>query len=144
MLTVLGERQGPYCDGMSRRNFLRVGSLASGALSLSELLRLRAAGQTDLPRKSIIMICLGGGPSHLDMYDMRPGAPAEYRGELSPIRTNVSGMELCELMPRQAHLADRLAVVRSMQWTEPTITIPNASGRPMYLLDDCEPIAELL
>lgn len=65
------------------------------------------------------MICLGGGPSHIDTYDMRPNAPSEYRGEFQPISSNVPGMPMCELMPRQAEIADRFAVVRSMQWTEP-------------------------
>jgi hypothetical protein len=65
------------------------------------------------------MICLGGGPSQIDTYDMRPDAPAEYRGEFSPIGSNVPGMSLCELMPRQAQVADKFAVVRSMQWLEP-------------------------
>lgn len=65
------------------------------------------------------MICLGGGPSHIDMYDMRPDLPAEYRGEFRPIVSKVPGMPMCELMPRQAAIADRFAVVRSMQWKEP-------------------------
>ncbi len=65
------------------------------------------------------MICLGGGPSHLDTYDMRPEAPVEYRGEFRPVSSRVAGMPMCELLPRQAEIADRLSVVRSMQWSEP-------------------------
>ena len=65
------------------------------------------------------MICLGGGPSHIDMYDMKPAAPVEIRGEFRPIKSNVPGMELCELLPLQAKLADKFAVVRSMTWQEP-------------------------
>ena len=69
--------------------------------------------------KSIIMIFLGGGPSQIDTYDMKPAAPSEFRGEFNPIKSNVPGMELCELMPRQAKIADKFAVVRSATWTEP-------------------------
>src|SRR5438874_11850144 len=65
------------------------------------------------------MICLGGGPSHVDTYDMKPGAPAEIRGEFRPIQTNVPGMELSEMLPRQAKMADKFAVVRSATWQEP-------------------------
>src|SRR3989475_8666527 len=65
------------------------------------------------------MICLGGGPSHLETYDMKPEAPAEIRGEFRPIKTNVPGMRVCELLPRQAKLADKFAVVRTVTWQEP-------------------------
>ena len=86
--------------GVSRRNFLRVGSLAWGGLSLAEVLRCRAsAAGTQARPKSVVMIHLSGGPSHLDTYDMKPLAPAEYRGEFQPIATNVPGIEICELMP---------------------------------------------
>jgi hypothetical protein len=64
------------------------------------------------------MIFLSGGPSHLDMYDLKPGAPAEFRGEFRPIRTNVPGIEICELMPMQARIADKFAVLRGVQFTE--------------------------
>src|SRR5437867_4282010 len=65
------------------------------------------------------MICLGGGPSHIDTYDMKPSAPAEIRGEFRPIKTNVPGMQISELLPRQAKIADKFAVVRSVTWQEP-------------------------
>lgn len=119
MLTAYGNQTSGYCDGLSRRNFLRVGGL--GALSLPALLRMRAAAGQPAGRrgKSVIMVCLGGGPSHIDTYDMRPDAPAEYRGEFKPIPSAVPGMAMCELMPRQAAVADLFSVVRSMQWTEP-------------------------
>jgi hypothetical protein len=86
-------------------------------LSLPDLLRQRAqgSGAKNARAKSVIMVYLPGGPSHLDMYDMKPGAPAEYRGEFRPIRTRVPGLDICELMPRQAQLADRFAVVRGLQ-----------------------------
>jgi len=121
MLTIPNGRPGPFCDGLSRRNFFRVGGLAAGALTLPGLLRQRAAaGQPGgNANKAVIMVCLGGGPSHIDTYDMRPDAAAEYRGEFKPIASKVPGMPMCELMPRQAAIADRFAVVRSMTWTEP-------------------------
>jgi hypothetical protein len=121
MLTIHGHQPRGYCDGESRRNFFRVGGLAAGSLLFPELLRRRAAAEPAHVRanKSIIMICLGGGPSHIDTYDMRPDAPSEYRGEFRPTASKVAGMPMCELMPRQAAIADRFAVVRSMTWKEP-------------------------
>ena len=116
MLTIWDSRQ-RFCDGLTRRNFLRIGALG-GALSLSDLLRLQAQGAAvaPLPRKSVIMVCLNGGPSHIDMYDLKPAAPLELRGEFSPIHTSVPGFDISELMPLQAQIADKLAIVRSMQW----------------------------
>ena len=120
MLTFFNGCPGPFCDGISRRSFLRAGGLALGGLALSDFLRLKAEGAVGEGRgKSIIMICLGGGPSHVDTYDMKPEAPAEFRGEFRPIKTNVPGMTLCELLPRQAKLADKFAVVRTATWQEP-------------------------
>ena len=66
------------------------------------------------PTKSAIMIYLPGGPSHMDMYDLKPDAPVEYRGEFKPIATNVPGVQICEHMPRQARMWDKLAVIRSL------------------------------
>ncbi|MCC7419435.1 MAG: DUF1501 domain-containing protein [Planctomycetaceae bacterium] len=116
MLTILGSKQ-QYCDGMRRRDFLRIGALG-GALSLPELLLGRAQAETAgrSSRKAVIMVCLNGGPSHLDMYDLKPKAPVEIRGEFEPIPTNVPGIEISELMPMQARIADKLAIVRSAQW----------------------------
>ena len=65
------------------------------------------------------MICLGGGPSHLDTYDMKPDAPSDFRGEFNPIRSKVPGMDMCELLPLQASIADKFSVCRSAAWTEP-------------------------
>jgi hypothetical protein len=113
MLTFTGRSQ--QCgDGVSRRDFLRIGALAVGGLTLADVLRLQAqAGSPGAP-KSVIMIYLPGGPTHLDTYDLKPGAPAEIRGEFNPIKTNVPGMEFCELMPKQATIADKLTVVRGL------------------------------
>src|SRR6185503_625358 len=121
MLTFFNGERGRYCDGVSRRGFLQAGALALGGLAMPDFLRLKAHGAVS-PRgkaRSVIMICLGGGPSHLDTYDMKPDAPVEIRGEFRPIRTNVPGMNVCELFPRQAKIADKFSVVRSATWVEP-------------------------
>ncbi len=119
MLNYFGGKH-RFCDNVSRRDFLRVGALGLGGLTLPDILRLRAeaSGQTKKPR-AVIMVCLAGGPSHLDMYDLKPGAPVDYRGEFNPIHTNVPGFDICEHMPMQAQIADKLALVRSLQFVEP-------------------------
>lgn len=102
------------CDGVSRRGFLRAGSLAVGGLSLAGWARGRAdAADGSRPKKAVIQVWLAGGPSHIDMYDLKPGAPLEYRGEFRPIPTNVSGIEISEHLPKQARVMDKLSVVRS-------------------------------
>lgn len=118
MLTCWGGRQ-QFCDGVDRRDFLRLGAVGLSGLTLADILRLRA-DQPDQPRpRAVIMICLAGGPSHLDLYDLKPDAPSEYRGEFLPIPTQVPGFDLCELFPRQAQIADKLALIRSLQFVEP-------------------------
>jgi hypothetical protein len=121
MLTFFHGGSEQFCDGISRRGFLRAGGLALGGLALSDFLRLKAQGAVGPGRqgKSVIMICLGGGPSHVDMYDMKPEAPADIRGEFRPIKTNVPEMRISEMLPRQAKIADKFAVVRSATWQEP-------------------------
>src|SRR6185436_3804877 len=102
MLNLLGSRQ-RFCDGLNRRSFLKIGAFGAG-LALSDMLRLRAqanGGNSSTP-KAAIMIYLPGGPSHMDMYDLKPEAPVEYRGEFKPIQTNVNGVEICEHFPMQA------------------------------------------
>src|SRR5262245_13448165 len=100
---------------LGRRDFLRIGAAGLG-LTLPDLLRLRAQGAVDTraPAKAVIFVYLFGGPSHVDTYDMKPGAPSEYRGEVVPIQTNVPGFEICGLMPMPARIADKLALVRNM------------------------------
>src|SRR5262249_14655384 len=99
-------------------DFLRVGALAVGGLSMAEVLRAQARAGTPANGKSVIMVFLHGGPPHLDMYDMKPQAPVEFRGEFRPIRGNVPGMDVCELMPRQAQLRDKLAIRRGLHFAE--------------------------
>jgi len=124
----------------NRRDFLRIGALGLGGLTLPELLRLRAeSGNTRTPR-AVIMVCLAGGPSHMEMYDMKPDAPEDYRGEFRPIKTNVNGFDICEHMPMQAKIADKLALVRTVQFVEPMqheleevyTGFPKAAHRPSF------------
>jgi Protein of unknown function (DUF1501) len=115
MLSFLGRRH-VFCDGLHRRNFLKVGAFGAG-LTLADMLRLKAVAGATSPStriKSAIMVYLPGGPSHLDMYDLKPDAPAEFRGEFKPIATNVPGVQISEHFPRQAKMFDKLAVVRSL------------------------------
>ncbi len=114
MLTLLGPRtQGRYCDRISRRGFLQIGGLALGGLTLTDVLRAEAAtGKKS--NKSVIMIFLPGGPPHQDMYDLKPDAPSEIRGEFKPISTNVPGIQVCELMPKLAGMMDKLVPIRSV------------------------------
>lgn len=113
MLTIFGERQG-FCDGLSRRNFLKIGGLALGGLTLPELLRAESLAGSRATGKSIINIYLPGGPTHMDIFDLKPDAPKEFRGEFKPISTNAEGVEICELMPQLARVADKFTIVRSI------------------------------
>ncbi|MBY0522608.1 MAG: DUF1501 domain-containing protein [Gemmataceae bacterium] len=101
-------------DGISRRHFLHLG-LGIAGLSLADVLRLQAQ-QTRTAHKAVVMVVLQGGPPHIDMYDMKPEAPVEIRGEFKPIHTNVSGIDICELMPMQTRIADKLAIVRNTRF----------------------------
>jgi hypothetical protein len=136
MLTLWGNRSA-FCDGITRRDFLRVGSL--GSLTLPTLFKLRAEGATaQRSPRSLIMVCLFGGPSHLETYDMKPDAPDGIRGDFKPVHSNVPGFDMCEHMPLQAQIADKLAVVRTVQFVEPMqhelqevfTGFPKASHRP--------------
>src|SRR5690242_5427068 len=117
MLTILGPG-GRYCDGISRRSFLRIGSLAMGGLALPDLLQAEARSGQSSPHKAVIMVFLSGGPPHQDMIDLKPEAPVEIRGEFSPIATNVPGIEICEHLPRLAAMTDKLALIRSIVGSE--------------------------
>jgi len=91
-----------YCDGMSRRNFLQIGVIGMASVAMADVLRAQQAStQLGQAKKntSVILVWLDGGPSHLDLYDMKPDAPTEYADIWRPIRTNVSGIEISELFP---------------------------------------------
>lgn len=106
---------GVYCRGpLARREFLRVGTLALGGMTLADVLRHRAQAGQKSHDTSVILFWMWGGPSQLETYDMKPDAPQEYRGPLNPIHTNVSGMEICEYFPLQAQMADKFSIIRSL------------------------------
>ncbi len=113
MITIPGPRS-RFCDGMSRRSWLKIGALGLGGLALPDLLRAEAANGGSDPAKGVIMVLLPGGPTHLDTFDMKPDAPAEIRGEFRPIATNVPGIDICEHLPRLAHMADKVTIIRSL------------------------------
>lgn len=145
MLTVYG-RSTPYCDGVSRRGFLRIGGLgfAAGALGLADVLRAEAAGLA--PRasrhKAVINVFLAGGPPHLDLWDLKPDAPKEIRGEFQPIPTSVPGIQIGECFPRLARVMQHCVVLRSIvgcvdsHWSYQCFTgwepgnLSNLGGRP--------------
>ncbi|MSO21764.1 MAG: DUF1501 domain-containing protein [Acidobacteria bacterium] len=113
MLTIYGP-QHRLCDGMSRRNFIRIGALGMGGLAMPQLLQAEKKAGIGKSGKSIIMIYLPGGPPHQDMYEIKTDAPSEIRGEFKPIKTNVPGIHICEHLPRLAQIADKLIFVRTI------------------------------
>ena len=113
MLSLTGNRI-QLCDGISRRQALQIGALGLGGLSLRSLLGAEEAAGIRNSQKSVIMIYMCGAPAHQDMYDLKMDAPSEIRGEFRPIPTNVSGIEICEHMPRMARIMDKCIPVRSM------------------------------
>ncbi|MSQ96517.1 MAG: DUF1501 domain-containing protein [Gemmataceae bacterium] len=118
MFTFTGAKQA-FCDGLSRRNFLKIGAFGAG-LTLADMLRVQAQAssapdrQTPSRPKSAIMIYLPGGPTHMDTYDLKPDAPTEFRGEFRPIQTNCNGVQICELFPLQARMWDKFSCIRSI------------------------------
>jgi hypothetical protein len=127
MLSVYG-RGTKLCDGITRREVLRVGGLAFGGLTLADVLSLRAAAASPASAKSVILIWLRGGASHIDSFDMKPEAPLEIRGEFRPIATNVPGIQICEHMPRLAGMTDKLAILRGIK------SIDIGDHTPHYIL----------
>ncbi|TWT94606.1 DUF1501 domain-containing protein [Stieleria varia] len=115
MLTLQGSAS-RFCDGRSRRSFLKIGGLSFGigGLSLADLYRAEAASEKPKSHKSIINIFLAGGPPHQDMWDIKTDAPSEIRGEFRPINTNVDGIQICEVFPQLAGLMDKAAIIRSV------------------------------
>ncbi|MGV3772516.1 MAG: DUF1501 domain-containing protein [Verrucomicrobiales bacterium] len=113
MLTIQGGAS-RFCDGISRRNFLKVGALGMGGLALPQLLQAESASGRKNRDKSVIMIYLPGGPPHQDTFDLKLDAPSEIRGEFRPISTNLPGVHICEHLPRIAQTMDKLVLIRSV------------------------------
>ncbi|MGD9856518.1 MAG: DUF1501 domain-containing protein [Planctomycetaceae bacterium] len=118
MLTVLGPRPGRsgYCDGVSRRGFLKIGALGLGSvgLRLADTYRAEAASGSKLGHKAVINIFLGGGPPHQDMWEIKTQAPQEIRGPFQPIETNVPGIQIGECFPQIAQIMDKSIVLRAV------------------------------
>jgi hypothetical protein len=106
-----------YCDGLRRRDFLKVGALGLAGLGLADYLRLAHAGEASGKAKAAIFVYLGGGTTHMDTFDLKPDAPAEYRGEFKPIPTNVPGIQISEYLPQLARCADAYAILRGVTHT---------------------------
>jgi hypothetical protein len=118
MLTILGEPSRPasFCDRIPRRAMLQVGALGAFGLGLPGLLRAESGGRLHpaaRSKKSVILVWMHGGPSQLDTFDMKPDAPAEFRGAFRPIHSNVPGIDVCELLPEHAKVMDQCTVIRS-------------------------------
>ena len=115
MLTIKGSSGGQgFCDGVTRREFLKIGGLALGGFALTDVLAAEARAGVRSSHKAVIMIYLPGGPPHQDMFDLKMDAPADIRGPFKPIKTKIPGIEICEHMPRIAGMMDKFAIIRSL------------------------------
>jgi uncharacterized protein DUF1501 len=116
MLAILGKHNQArgFCDRITRRGFLQIGGAALGGIALNEILALDAAAGVTGSNKAIINVYLPGGPPHLDMWDLKPDAPAEIRGDYKPISTIVPGIQICELFPKIAAMMDKFAIIRTI------------------------------
>src|SRR6266550_4193764 len=108
MLTIFGN-QTRFRDGVSRRNFLKIGALGLGGLTLPQILQAESQSGIRRSHKAVIMIFLPGGPSHQDIFDLKMDAPSEIRGEFKPISTAVPGIQICEHLPQIAARLDKMA-----------------------------------
>ncbi len=126
MLSIPGQ-SGATCDGFSRREFLRVGGAGMLGVSLGDILQLQALAETNPTpaklspgwgkAKSVIFVFLQGGPSHIDIWDPKPEAPSNIRGEFKPLKSNVPGIWLSEVMPKLAQQMDKATLIRSVSYT---------------------------
>ncbi len=131
MFTLLGSPK-RFCDGLTRRSFLKIGGLAMGGLSLPSLLRAEAQAGVRKSHKAIVMVYLSGGLAHQDTFDLKPNAPPEVRGEFKPIATKVPGIQISELLPRTAACIDKLAILRSVVGLrDEHSSFQNVTGFPM-------------
>src|SRR5687768_4545926 len=118
MLTIYGRPtpsgQRAFCDRVGRRDFLKIGGMVMGGLSLSQLLAVEARAGVGRSHKAIINVFLPGGPPHQDFWDVKVDAPAEVRGPFQPISTKVPGIEICEMFPKIAAIMDKCVAIRSV------------------------------
>jgi hypothetical protein len=139
MLEIFGNSYS-RCDGVTRRSVLKAGALGFGGLTLANLLQTRNAQAATGKAKdtSVILIWKGGGPSHIDMWDLKPQAPAEFKGEFAPIPTNVPGIDISEHLPLSARQMDKFSILRSV--THPDAGHESASH---YLLTGYKPTNDI-
>jgi hypothetical protein len=131
-LNRAGSPRRPFCDGISRRNFLSIGSLGLAGLTLPNLLRAEQARPSATGQRSVIMVYLSGGLSHQDTFDLKPNAPAEIRGEFKPIASNVPGLQVGELLPKLSQTMHRIALLRSLVgFRDEHTSFQNLTGFPM-------------
>ena len=121
MLTLNASKDVEFCDGLSRRDFIKAGSLGMLGLTMADLLAARQASAAAKNDVNCIILFLVGAPSHLDTWDLKPNAPAEVRGPFKPICTNVPGIDICEHFPLMARMADKYALIRSVYHNEAPI-----------------------
>lgn len=119
MLSLISERTHGLCDGIRRREFLTIGGLGFGGLSMPQILQAQSASGSG-SKKAIIMVLLAGGPSHQDLFDLKTAAPKEFRGEFHPIPTTVPGIDICEHLPLMAGMMDKFAIIRSVVGAQPS------------------------
>jgi hypothetical protein len=115
IVSQLSDRRA-FCDGVSRRRMLQIGTIGTFGLSLPDLIKAEqssAVHPASRSKKSVILVWMHGGPSQLDTFDMKPAAPREYRGPFSPIVSTLPGVEVCELLPEHAKVMDKCTVIRS-------------------------------
>jgi Protein of unknown function (DUF1501) len=142
MLTLFGSKH-RYCDGVSRRSFLKLGGMAMGGLGLPQLLQAEARAGVAKSHKSVIMVYLSGGLAHQDTFDLKPNAPENIRGEFKPIPTKLPGVQFGELLPNLSACNDKFAVIRSIvglrdehssfqNITGYTMDLSRAQGKPHF------------
>jgi len=112
-LNISSKHQRSLCDGIGRRRFLQIGGLSAFGLGLPGLLKAESQRPSGRSKKSVILIWMHGGPSQLDTFDLKPLAPAEYRGPFTPIASSLPGLDVCELLPEHAKVMDKCTVIRS-------------------------------
>jgi hypothetical protein len=120
MIDVIGNTCHRTCDGFTRRDFLRVGALTVFGLTFGDFLKMKAYGDAkDTKAKSVILLWMSGGPSHIDTWDPKPDAPEDYRGPFKAIETNVKGIFINEHLPLMAQQADKFSIVRGFTHVSP-------------------------
>ncbi len=140
MLSLWGPSEpNRYCDGLSRRSFLKIGGLGMGGLNLPALLQAESLGtggasskSSRSSHKSVIMVYLSGGQAHQDTFDLKPDAPVGIRGEFKPIATRLPGVQIGELLPKMAGVIDKVALIRSIVgMIDEHSSFQNVTGFPM-------------